>query len=389
MPVSSSSLTTIVDDSDPVLGELSEVPAAPAGLLACLAKVTDPRKRRGVRHPITAIVALALAATLAGAQSFVAIGEWVADAEDTDLAALGIAGVVPCESTLRRCLQRLDPGVLDALIGAWMWLRTSHTDGRRIIALDGKSLRGARDAAGHLTHLLSALCQHSATALGQMTVGAKTNEIPILTKLLDTMNITGAVITADALHCQRGTAQYIVSRKAHYILTVKGNQPNLRKQLKALPWKEVPVLSTDREHSHGRAATRTLKATEIAAGIGFPGAVQVLQLTRKTRHHRSDRLHTEVVYALTSLAATDAHANQIAGWLRGHWSRENRLHWVRDVTSDEDRSQNRTAGGPQVMATLRNLAISLLRLNDEPNIASARRHHARDPQRPIALLLNS
>jgi predicted transposase YbfD/YdcC len=107
--------------------------------------------------------------------------------------------------------------------------------------------------------------------------------------------------------------------------------------------------------------------------------VQVLQLACKTRRHRSDRLHTEVVYAVTSLAATDAHANQIAGWLRGHWSIENRRHWHVD----------RTTGGPQVMATRRNLAISLLRLNDEPNIASARRHHARDPQRLIALLLTS
>jgi predicted transposase YbfD/YdcC len=383
MPVPSSSLTTIVDDSDPVLGELAEVPAAPAGLLECLAKVSDPRKHRGVRHSITAIVALALAATLAGAQSFVAIGEWVADAGDADLAALGIGHVLPCESTIRRCLQRLDPGVLDALIGAWMWLRTSPTEGRRSIALDGKSLRGARDAAGHLTHLLAALSQRSGTVLGQMTVGAKTNEIPVLTKLLDTMDIADAVITADALHCQRGTAQYIVSRKAHYVLTVKDNQRNLRKQLKALPWTLIPVLSTDREHSHGRSATRRLKATEITAGIGFPGAVQVLQLTRKTRRHRGDRLHTEVVYAVTSLSSRDAHANQIADWLRGHWAIENKLHYVRDVTFDEDRSQNRTAGGPQVMATLRNLAISLLRLNDEPNIASARRHHARDPQRPI------
>ncbi len=95
----------------------------------------------------------------------------------------------------RACLQRLDPGVLDALIGAWMWLRTSHSEGRRIIALDGKSLRGARDAAGHLTHLLAALCQHTGTAvLGQMTVGAKTNGIPVLTKLLATIDWTPVVV---------------------------------------------------------------------------------------------------------------------------------------------------------------------------------------------------
>lgn len=308
MPVSSSSLMTVVDDGDPVLGELAQVPAAPAGLWECLQKVADPRKRRGVRHPITGIVALALAATLAGAQSFVAIGEWVADGGDTDLAVLGIEGTPPCESTIRRPLQRLDPARLDALIGAWMWLRT-HTSGqRRVIAFDGTSLRGSRDAAGHLMHLLAALCQHTGAVLGQGSVGAKTNEIPLLRTLLATMDITGAVITADALHCQRTTARDIVAQGGHYILTVKDNQRSLRQQLKALPWRQIPVLSRDREHGHGRAATRILKATEVTAGIGFPHAVQVLQLTRKTRRHRGDRLHTEIVHALTSLSATDAQA---------------------------------------------------------------------------------
>jgi len=388
MPASSSSPTTVlVNDSDPVLGELAAVPAAPPGLLQCLQKVTDPRKRRGVRHPITGVVAVALAATMAGAQSFLGIAEWAADAGAGELAALGLGGVVPCESTIRRCLQRLDPSSLDALIGGWMWLQTSMLDGRRVIALDGKSLRGARDGAGNLTHLLSALCQQTGTVLGQLPVGAKTNEIPVLAKLLDTMDITGAVITADALHTQRGTADYIASRGAHYILTVKNNQRNLRKQLKALPWKQVPVLATDRERGHGRTATRCLKATEIAAGIGFPHAVQVLQLTRKTRRRPGARLHTEIVYAVTSLSATDAHPSQVAGWLRGHWGIENRIHWVRDVTFDEDRSQVRTNAGPQVMATLRNTAISLIRLSSQTSIAAALRHHSRNPHRPITLLL--
>ncbi len=389
MPVSSSSLMTVIDDSDPVLGKLAEVPAAPAGLWECVQQVADPRRRRGVRHPIAGIVALALAATLAGAQSFVAIGEWAADAGGTGLAELGIEGTVPCESTIRRCLQRLDPARLDALIGAWMWLRTRTSGGRRVIAFDGKSLRGSCDEAGHLTHLLAALCQHTGTVLGQVTVGAKTNEIPLLRTLLATMDIKDAVITADALHCQRATARDIVAQGGHYILTVKNNQRTLRKQLKALPWKQIPILSTDAERGHGRIATRTLKATEVTAGIGFPYAVQVLQLTRKTHRHRGDRLHTEVVYLVTSLSAAAAKPDQIASWLRGHWAIENRLHWVRDVSFDEDRSQTRTQGGPQVMATLRNTVISLLRLDGHPNIASARRHHARNPQRPIKLILTS
>jgi len=388
MPASSSSPTAVlVDDSDPVLGELGQVPAAPPGLLQCLQKVRDPRKRRGVRHPITGVLAVALAATLAGAQSFLGIAEWAADAGPGELTAFGLGGVVPCESTIRRCLQRLDPSSLDTLIGGWMWLQTSMLDGRRVIALDGKSLRGARDGAGNLTHLLSALCQQTGTVLGQLPVGAKTNEIPVLAKLLDTMDITGAVITADALHTQRATADYIVSRGAHYILTVKNNQRNLRKRLKALPWKQVPVLATDRERGHGRTATRRVKATEIAAGIGFPHAAQVLQLTRTTRRRPGARLHTEIVYAVTSLSATDAHPSQVAGWLRGHWGIENRIHWVRDVTFDEDRSQIRTNAGPQVMATLRNTAISLIRLSSQTSITAALRHHSRNPHRPITLLL--
>ncbi len=231
------------------------------------------------------------------------------------------------------------------------------------------------------------MCQQSGTVLGQLSVGAKTNEIPLLTKLLDTMDITGAVITADALHTQRGTAEDIVSRGAHYILTVRNNQRNLRKRLKALPWKQAPVLAADREYSHGRTATRSLKATEIATGIGSPHAVPVLELTRKTRRRPGARLHTEIVYAVTSLSAADAHPFQVAGWLRGHWGIENRLHWVRDATFDEDRSQVRTNAGPQVMATLRNTALSLLRLAGQTSIAAALRQHNRDPHRPITLLL--
>ena len=377
--VSSSPILTVVDDSDPLLGELAEVPPAPDGLLELLAQVADPRKPRGIRHGLTGVLAMALSAVITGAQSFVAIAEWAADASPEALARLGVTGTAPSESTIRRCLQRLAPDQLDHLIGAWMWLRTSTIGGRRVIAFDGKTLRGARDAAGNLMHLLAGLCQHTGAVLAQLAVGAKTNEIPMLTKLLDTIpDIAGAVITADALHCQRDTAEYITGRGAHYILTVKDNQPTLRKKLKSLPWKQIPVLDRKTEHGHGRTTTRTLKAAEIAEGIGFPGAVQVLQLTRTATDDKTGKKHTEVVYAVTSLSVADAKPAQIAAWLRGHWAIENRLHWVRDVTYSEDHSQIRTEGGPQVMATLRNTGISILRLTGHTNIASANRYHARD-----------
>ncbi|MEU6270791.1 ISAs1 family transposase [Saccharopolyspora shandongensis] len=135
-------------------------------------------------------------------------------------------------------------------------------------------------------------------------------------------------------------------RGGHYILTVKGNQPTLRKQVKSLSWKDIPSLSVTRERGHGRQDTRTLKATELTTGIGFPGAAQVLRLTRTRADRKTGTRTRETVYAVTSLTTTDAGPEQIAPWLRGHWSIENRLHWVRDVTYDEDRSQIHTGHAP-------------------------------------------
>lgn len=193
-----------------------------------MAQVADPRKRRGVRHTVTSVIAVALAATLAGARSFAAIAEWVADAPVTALTRLGVRRRPPSEATIRRLLTRLPADTLDAVVGAWMWLHTSTIGGRRVIACDGKTLRGARDAAGNLVHLLAGLCQRTGVVVGQVSVGAKTNEIPMLASLLKVLDITDAVVTADAMHChvdcQRETAQTIRDRGGHYILTVKGNQ---------------------------------------------------------------------------------------------------------------------------------------------------------------------
>lgn len=390
MPACPSSPTVVVvGDVDPVSGESADVPAAAGSLLAALSRVVDPRKPRGVRHRLPVILAVALSATLAGARSFTAVAEWVADAPPAERSRLGVTGSAPSESTIRRTLQRLDPDGLDELVGAWTRSATGTAGGRRVIAFDGKTLRGAKDAAGSLTHLLAGLCHRTGVVVGQCAVGAKTNEIPMLAKLLATFDIADAVVSADALHCQRATAEHITERGGHYILTVKGNQPKLRKQLKSLPWKQVPVAGTATERGHGRTEKRVLKATGIAEGILFPHADQVLQLTRTTTRRTGGKRHTEVVYAVTSLSAVDAQPGQVADWLRGHWHIENQLHWVRDVAFGEDRSQIRTQGGPQVMATLRNTAISLLRLDGHDNIAAALRHHARDHHRPINLLLTS
>jgi hypothetical protein len=217
---SSPTTTAVVDNSGSVPAESTALKS----LLELLLLVVDPRKRRGVRHGFAGIVAVAVAATLTGAKSFTAIAEWAADAGPVRLAALGIAGPVPSESTIRRCLQRLDAGAFDEIAGAWMWLRTSTIEGRRVISFDGKTVRGARDAAGNLVHLMAGLCQQTGAVIGQMLVGAKTNEVPVLIKMLDRLRIAGVLILADAMHTTKATAEYIAGRGGHYLFTVKKNQ---------------------------------------------------------------------------------------------------------------------------------------------------------------------
>jgi predicted transposase YbfD/YdcC len=274
----------------------------PASLLSVLGQLVDPRKRRGVRHRL----AVALAATLAGARSFTAIAEWAADTPEQALHRLGVRRRPSSEPTIRRLVTRLPADTFDAVIGAWMWLRTSTIEGRRVIAFDGKTLRGARDATGNLVHLLAGLCQRTGAVLAQVAVGAKTNEIPMLAGLLKALDIAGVVVTADAMHCQRETAQIIRDRGGHYILTVKGNQPNLRKRLKSLPWKDIPILAVSRQHGHGRHDARTMKATELSSGIGFPGAAQVLRLTRTRTIRTTGKRTRETAYAITSLTVAEA-----------------------------------------------------------------------------------
>jgi predicted transposase YbfD/YdcC len=161
---------------------------------------------------------------------------------------------------------------------------------------------------------------------------------------------------------------------------VKRNQPALYRQLKKLPWAAVPSvssMSTDR----GRRACRTIKVALAPAWIEFAGAAQVAQLRRTVT--KKGKKTVEVVYLVTS--DRDADPATLAAWVRSHWEIENKLHWVRDVTYQEDKSLVRTGNAPRVMASLR-LAISLLRLDGHANIAAANRHHARDPQRTLKLL---
>jgi predicted transposase YbfD/YdcC len=195
--------------------------------------------------------------------------------------------------------------------------------------------------------------------------------------LCDRIEITDAVITADALHAQHAHAAYLHRRGGYYLLIVKRNQPGLHAQLAALPWRDVPVAYTKREHGHGRTERRTLKVTSMARGLAFPRAAQAIQITRrrkvKGKWSRGDLLCGHLA---------DRHPGPPRPARRDHpWPLgiEDRLHWVRDNGFDEDRSQVRTAAGPRIMASLRNLVITILRLAGATSIAAALRSHARRP----------
>jgi predicted transposase YbfD/YdcC len=340
------------------------------------------------------VLLTSLAAVLAGARSLAAIGEWAADAPPAVLAALGVrfdplAGRFrpPDEATIRRVLEAIDGGELDSAVTSWLASRPGQPR-RRAVAVDGKALRGTRHSSsdGQASHLLAAIDQQARTVLAQTAVDGKTNEITRFAPLLDQLDLTGAVITADALHTQREHAEYLVtSRKADYILVVKGNQPGLHAQLRKLPWKSVPAAARHRDRGHGREETRTLQAVTVTAGLAFPRAAQALRVTRRTRSLSSGRWRTVTVYAITSLAFGQAAPAELAAWIRGHWQIE-ALHHIRDVTYGEDASRVRSRNGPQVMATLRNLAITLFRQAGHRNIAAACRHHARNPARAMTTL---
>jgi predicted transposase YbfD/YdcC len=253
--------------------------------------------------------------------------------------------------------------------------------------VDGKTLRGSAHDGEDGRHLLAALDHAHGAVLGQVEVGAKTNEIPLFPTLLARVDIAGAVITADAMHAQRDPAEYLHGRGTHYLITVKGNQPSLHAQLKRLPWRHIPAAHESRCRGHGRDGRRLIKVTSAAHGLLFPHASQAIQITRRRRRTGKKKWSTETCYAVTSLDATQARPDELAAIIRGHWAIEDRLHWVRDVTFDEDRSQARTASGPRVMASIRNLAITILRLTGATSIAAATRYHARRPNRPLQTIM--
>ena len=215
------------------------------GLFDVLCGVPDPRKARGLRHKIQSVLAAAVCATLAGARSMTAIAEWAAEQSGETLTRLGSTrGTPPSERTFRRVLHLVDVGEVDRRTGQWM--AQQQLVAGKGLAMDGKTVRGSRNADGHALHLLSAITHGGGTVVAQVPVDSTTNEITQVEPLFKDRDITGAVVTADALLTQKEIARHVVQDKgADYVFTVKDNQPTLRQDIETLQLDAFPPSGHD------------------------------------------------------------------------------------------------------------------------------------------------
>lgn len=369
------------------------------GLLAVLALVPDPRKPRGRRYPLVFVLAVAAACALAGAKTFREIGDQAADLPQHVLRDLGGRPhpllrriIAPSETRIRTLVHAIDAAVLDEVIGGWLraLAGAGHLDGLlTAIAIDGKWLRGVLDGQ---VKLLSAMLQEEKVIIAQHRIPDETTETTQVKALLEPVDLENAVVTADAAHAQRETAEYIAGSKddgnrgSDYFLFVKGNQPKLQRAVFDAIQEDCPRDPDHMEldYGHGRIIRRSIWVTD-AVGIDFPQVTRIARIRRDGYDLSGTLISKEVVHAVTSLPADRASAAGLARIARGQWGIES-VHWLRDTAWAEDASTGYAGNGPQVMATLRNLAISLLYLNGVTEITRTLQAIARDRTRILDYL---
>jgi predicted transposase YbfD/YdcC len=402
--------------------------ASGAGLLACFAAVPDPRDPRGRRHSLASILGLCTAAVLAGEVDLVGITAWVSAAPQHLLAAMGLrrngfgVHVAPHPDTVERVFAALAAQDLADQVGAYLlgqylkadpvpapgsgadpWAGPDGPQLRPGLAVDGKAIRGSVGPDGAIPYLLAAATHTDSVVVAERAIGPKSNEVPqfqpLLRGLATVSDLTGWVITADAGHTVRAHARFIHDElHAHFVMIAKQNTPKVFACLNALPWETTPIAHTTIETGHGRWEKRTIRVLDAPDDLDFPHVGQVFLIERTTvrtvyrRTKNSKKVkktkvkHAVAALGMTSLTADQASPEHLATYVRTHWAIENKIHWVRDVTYSEDASRVRTRSRPRVMATLRNLAIGLIRQAGHTRIAATIRKIKHDPHLIYALM---
>lgn len=335
-------------------------------------ELTDPRVNRRRVHLLIDIIVIALCAVIGGAEKWKDIALWGETHHAWLSQFLELPAGIPSRCTFRRVISRLNPEQFQACFRAWVQALCRTTKGR-IIAIDGKTLRRSMDSASELKalHLVSAWASEQNLTLGQVAVEEKSNEITAIPRLLELLELSGALVTIDAMGCQKAIAQQIIDAKGDFCLAVKGNQETLYNDLREFfsddsvekVWDEY----SSEETSHGRFMRRyyyTAPAPEhLQNSSAWPKVKSVgLAITYRSKTE-DEQVAPECRYYILSVGSN---ARRFAKATRLHWGIENSLHWVLDVTFDEDQSRIRKDNGAENVGWLRRIAISLLK--NEPTV---------------------
>lgn len=334
-------------------------------LITILREVPDPRVDRTKDHELTDLLVIALCTILCGGDSFYDMEDFAQVRQEWLKTFLPLRNGPPSHDTFNRLFQAMDPNAWADALGRWTQsVRTAL--GGEVVALDGKSLRRALNQGEDMRTIVSAWATQSGLLLGQRKVRDKSNEITVVPELLQMLELSGCIVTADALHCQKQIAKEIIEADADYVLALKGNQGTAFREIKSFLDDAVDrnssglVYKETIDKGHGRLETRRYWQSEkidwFADKNEWEGlsSVGLVESVREKNGNKS----VERRYYLSSLKTN---IDQFAGAVRGHWSIENQLHWVLDVIFGEDQSRARSENAAENLAALRRLAVNLLR----------------------------
>ena len=379
----------------------TEPMAAPRlrSLFECLGEVPECRRARGKRYPLNTVLALAVAARLAGYRGVTAFAQFARLLSQDQLKAVGAfwseskqRHTSPSITTFHNILAALPPETLDNAIGQWTG---QHSTSRAPVAMDGKDLRGASKQTEDGRRMMVAAVEHvTSLILGQVEVDSKSNEIPAVRELSNGLDLAGRIVTVDAMHAQHDTARCLLKGHADYVVSaVKDNQETILDDLRAIDWSDAPWHETV-DKGHGRIERRRCAAVDLSGAewdgyADLYGRRQAIRIERERELVKDGTRSIEVTYSLTSLGADRAGPEQLLALVRNHWHIENRLHYVRDFTYDEDRCRAYVRHLPRNLACLTNAAIAIVRCKGRFRyLPEANRHYAARAQDALDTILN-